>query len=109
VKEKMTETVTIKLGKSMKEQLRALAEADRRTLSSYIANRVAGLPDGTGRQAEAGVEIAVACAMAWHPGRDVHVLVANRPHITAVGSRSLYCNSAPQCVIDDMSRVRCWR
>jgi predicted transcriptional regulator len=37
MKEKMTETVTIKLGKSMKEQLRALAEADRRTLSSYIA------------------------------------------------------------------------
>jgi len=37
MKEKMTETVTIKLGKSMKEQLRALAEADRRTLSSYVA------------------------------------------------------------------------
>jgi len=37
MKEKMTETVTIKLGKSMKEQLRALAVADRRTLSSYIA------------------------------------------------------------------------
>jgi predicted transcriptional regulator len=37
MKEKMTETVTIKLGKSMKEQLRALAEADRRTLSSFIA------------------------------------------------------------------------
>jgi predicted DNA-binding protein len=37
MKEKMTETVTIKLGKSAKEQLRAMAEADRRTLSSYIA------------------------------------------------------------------------
>jgi predicted DNA-binding protein len=37
MKEKMTETISIKLGKSMKEQLRALAEADRRTLSSYIA------------------------------------------------------------------------
>jgi predicted DNA-binding protein len=37
MKEKMTETISIKLGKSMKEQLRVLAEADRRTLSSYIA------------------------------------------------------------------------
>jgi predicted transcriptional regulator len=37
MKEKMTETVTIKLGKTTKEQLRALAEADRRTLSSFIA------------------------------------------------------------------------
>jgi len=33
----MTETVTIKLGKSMKEELRTLAAADRRTLSSYVA------------------------------------------------------------------------
>jgi predicted transcriptional regulator len=37
MKEKMTETISIKLGKSMKEELRALAESDRRTLSSYIA------------------------------------------------------------------------
>lgn len=37
MKEKMTETISIKLGKSMKEELRALAEADRRTLSSFIA------------------------------------------------------------------------
>jgi predicted DNA-binding protein len=37
MKEKMTETVSIKLGKTMKEELRALAESDRRTLSSYIA------------------------------------------------------------------------
>lgn len=33
----MTETTSIKLGKAMKEELRALAEADRRTLSSFIA------------------------------------------------------------------------
>jgi predicted transcriptional regulator len=37
MKEKMTETISIKLGKTMKEELRALAESDRRTLSSYIA------------------------------------------------------------------------
>ena len=49
MKEKMTETVTIKLGKSMKEQLRELAVADRRTLSSYVA---IVLEDFLERQAE---------------------------------------------------------
>jgi predicted transcriptional regulator len=55
MKEKMTETVTIKLGKSMKEELRALADADRRTLSSYVAivledylKRRAAKPEPTG-------------------------------------------------------------
>lgn len=33
----MTETVTLKLGKSMKAELRALADADKRTLSNYLA------------------------------------------------------------------------
>jgi hypothetical protein len=36
MREKMTETITVRLSKSMKAELQALADADSRKLASYL-------------------------------------------------------------------------